>query len=574
MLEKTNHSGTRYGVYGLHFAKAITICLLAFLAFTGLRKSPVFFPVKSPQKYSCVIAEYARPESFYRDNSTLVKIMHDAEFRDQSASKLSGAVRVRTHVTDTAPSVAEDPLYWEEKFAPFHEYLQVTFPQLWLFCTVEKVNGWGLVITWKGSNSSLKPVLLSAHQDVVPIQDATLDQWTHPPFEGVFDGKKLWGRGSADCKNLLIGLLEAAEELQASGFHPKRTIVFGFGFDEEIGGENGARYIGEFLLKQYGKDGFYAVIDEGGQSLVKNGDVSLALIGTGEKGSLNYVVGLNTPGGHSSVPPDHTAIGIASDLVTRFERSPFAPLFTPRNPTFYEYQCIAEYSSEIKPDLARAIKNSGSSEKASSHVAKSIYHSDLTNRYLITTSQAVDIIFGGVKSNALPEYVEVLINHRIAVESSVEEVLNRNLDLVISVAKEYDLGVIIGDQIIVPRTKNGHFTITNAALLEPAPATPLYDEHWALFAGNLRHVYEEVCAGTMAEFDGEIIIPTPGMAAGNTDTKHYWDLTKHIYRYRPGLIPTVQAHAHGVDEHIVFDSHLQIIAFYYEYLQLIDSVSG
>lgn len=63
-----------------------------------------------------------------------------------------------------------------------------------------------------------------------------------------------------------------------------------------------------------------------------------------------------------------------------------------------------------------------------------------------------------------------------------------------------------------------------------------------------------------------------GIATGNTDTLHYWDLTKHIYRYRAGLTPTVEAHAHGVDEHIPFDSHLQIIAFYYEYLQIIDVI--
>ncbi|GEQ72813.1 hypothetical protein JCM33374_g6501 [Metschnikowia sp. JCM 33374] len=555
-----------------YLVKAVALCLMVAFAFVGLRKPTGTFSVNPHTKPACQIPGYARPESFHRDNSTLVKIMHDHSFRNASAAKLSGAVRVRTHVSDTAPLVAEDPGYWQEKFGPFHAYLEATFPQLWQFCHVEKVNEWGLVITWKGSNADLKPVLVSAHQDVVPIQEATIDQWTYPPFDGVFDGERLWGRGSSDCKNLLIGVLEAAEELHSAGFTPHRTIIFGFGFDEEIGGANGARHIGKFLLDRYGNDGFYAVIDEGGQSLVKHGDVSLALIGTAEKGAINYVVGLNTPGGHSSVPPDHTSIGIISDLVTRFERAPFSPLFTPRNPTFYEYQCIAEYSSDMPAGLARAVRNSASCPHARNEVAQAIYNSDLTNRYLVTTSQAVDIIHGGVKSNALPEYVEVLVNHRIAVESSVQEVFERNLDLVTSVAKEYGLGVKIGEQVVIPPTKNGHFSITKGAHLEPSPATPLYDKHWELFAGNLRHVYEEVCSGTMAEFEGSTIIPAPGMATGNTDTQHYWNLTSHIYRYRPGLVPTVQAHAHGVDERIVFDSHLQIIAFYYEYFQLIDQV--
>ncbi|KAM9901433.1 hypothetical protein OXX69_008706 [Metschnikowia pulcherrima] len=571
MLEKTDKPAKKISGYSLHVAKAIALCLMASFAILSVRKNPLLDHVSQEKTHVCHISDYVRPESYFQDNSTLVKIVHDADFRKKSAAKLSAAVRVATHVSDTAPSVEEDPSYWREKFGPLHLFLESTFPSLWTFCQIEKANEWGLIITWTGSDPELKPILLGAHQDVVPIQNATLDQWTHPPFDGVFDGEKLWGRGSADCKNLLIGLLEAAEELHASGFRPKRTIIFGFGFDEEIGGENGARYIADVLRQRYGEDGLYAVIDEGGQSLVKHGDVSLALIGTSEKGSLNYVVGLNTPGGHSSVPPDHTSIGIISDLVTRSEKAPFPPAFTPRNPTFYEYQCIAEYSRELDQSLARAIRNSGTCAKASSLVAKSIHDSDLTNRYLVTTSQAVDIVFGGVKSNALPEYAEVLINHRIAVESSVEQVLSRNLDLVVSVAKEYDLGVEHGEQVIRPRTKNGHFSISNAASLEPAPFTPLYDAHWKLLAGSLRHVYEEVCAGTMGDFEGSTIIPAPGMAAGNTDTKHYWGLTNHIYRYRPGLVPSVQAHAHGVDEHIVFDSHLQIIAFYYEYLQSVDS---
>ncbi|OBA22077.1 Zn-dependent exopeptidase [Metschnikowia bicuspidata var. bicuspidata NRRL YB-4993] len=499
-----------------------------------------------------------------------MSIMYDAGFRNQSAAKLAGAVRIQTHVTDSAPSVDQDPAYWHEKFAPFHDYLQATFPELWRFCQVEKVNSWGLVITWPGSDAGLRPLLLGAHQDVVPIQEASLDQWTYPPFEGVYDGTRLWGRGSADCKNLLIGLLEAAEALHAEGFRPRRTVVFAFGFDEEIGGDNGARNIGLFLLARYGPGGFYAVFDEGGQSLVKMGDVALALIGTSQKGSLNYVVSLNTPGGHSSVPPDHTAIGIVSELVTRLENAPFLPMFTARNPTFAQYQCLAAHSAEMEPGLKRAIRHLDSCPRARQLVAEKIYNSDLTSRYLVTTSQAVDIIHGGVKSNALPEYVEVLVNHRIAVESSVQEVLDRNMAIVGAVADRYGLGIDAGGSEIVPRTQNGHFSISYMDLLEPAPATPVYDEHWALLAGTLRHVYEEVCEGTMAEFDGTPILPVPGMAPGNTDSKHYWDLSKHIYRYRPGLVPNVQAHAHGADEHIVFDAHLQIIAFYYEYIQLAD----
>ena len=43
---------------------------------------------------------------------------------------------------------------------------------------------------------------------------------------------------------------------------------------------------------------------------------------------------------------------------------------------------------------------------------------------MLQTSQAMDIIVGGEKSNALPESVKLLTNHRVAIESNVKEVFD------------------------------------------------------------------------------------------------------------------------------------------------------
>ncbi|CUM68478.1 uncharacterized protein PRCAT00006203001 [Priceomyces carsonii] len=519
----------------------------------------------------CPYAEIVRPISYYQDNKTLIKILNDEEFRKASAKKLSGAVRIKTDVFDDSPLVEDDPNFWEKKFSPFYEFLANSFPLLWQHATVERVNEWGLVITWKGEDESSEPILLAAHQDVVPTQDATIKDWTYPPYEGVYDGKSLWGRGSADCKNLLIGLLEAAEELIKDGFKPKRTIIYGFGFDEEIGGERGAKSIGNFLLERYGKNSFYAVIDEGGQSIVEQEGVVLALPGTGEKGLLNLIVGLNTPGGHSSVPPDHTSIGIMAKLINRIESNPFPPIFSPLNPTFHEYQCVAIHSKSLDLKTKTAILRSGYDNK-SNEIAVDYLTKSKTTRALIGTTQAVDIVHGGAKSNALPEYVEIVVNHRIAIESTVNATLAKDLANILFIAKKHNLGVIYDGTEIKRKTKNGFFTVKIDWPLSPAPLTPINDEHWKLLAGTIRHVYEEVARDSMPKkFKDKKVVVAPGIATGNTDTQHYWDLTDHIYRYRPGLVATVDTNAHGVDEHIPFDSHLQIIAFYYEFLQVIDS---
>lgn len=57
----------------------------------------------------------------------------------------------------------------------------------------ETVNTFGLVYTIKGSDSSLKPLMLAAHQDVVPVADDSV--WSYPPFSAHYDGRFLWGRG-------------------------------------------------------------------------------------------------------------------------------------------------------------------------------------------------------------------------------------------------------------------------------------------------------------------------------------------------------------------------------------------
>jgi hypothetical protein len=95
-----------------------------------------------------------------------------------------------------------------------------------------------------------------AHQDVVPVNPSTLNQWTHNPFDGVIEDGWVWGRGAADCKNQvclfsgvsqwarraevsvtqLMGIMSALDKLIQDEYKPERTILVAFGFDEEIGG--------------------------------------------------------------------------------------------------------------------------------------------------------------------------------------------------------------------------------------------------------------------------------------------------------------------------------------------------
>src|ERR1700710_74308 len=116
--------------------------------------------------------------------------------------------------------------------------------------TVEKINRYGLLYHLPGSNTSMKPILFMAHQDVVPASNAPA--WDHPPFDAYFDGQWLWGRGAADCKSNLVGIFSAMEALLDQGFKPERTIILSFGFDEETGGYRGAAHLARHLETKLG----------------------------------------------------------------------------------------------------------------------------------------------------------------------------------------------------------------------------------------------------------------------------------------------------------------------------------
>lgn len=183
------------------------------------------------------------------------------EFEKDSIARLSGAVQIPTESYDDLGKIGEDKRW--DSFYPFHDYLKATFPSIHEKLKLEKVNTHGLLYTWAGSDEERKPIVLMAHQDVVPVDKNTVDSWTFPPYSGHFDGTNIWGRGASDCKNSLIGILETVELLLNAEYKPKRTIVLSFGFDEESSGREGAGHLSTFLHDRYGDDGIAAIVDEG-----------------------------------------------------------------------------------------------------------------------------------------------------------------------------------------------------------------------------------------------------------------------------------------------------------------------
>ncbi len=263
--------------------------------------------------------------------------------------------------------------------------------------------------TYTGSHPHLQPILLMAHTDVVPVNPATLSQWTHPPFNGTISDGWIWGRGSADCKNQLMGIMGAVERLISEDFIPERTILIQFGFDEEIGGKRGAGALAAFVEERYGKDSLAFLIDEGFGGVDEAYGATFASFGMAEKGSTNIDIVVETPGGHSSVPPEHTGIGITSRLLVEMEANPLPLSLTPKHPYVKYLSCLAEYA----PDLPSSTRSMILNPKKWGKLVEKLSKGNQQMKAFLGTTQAIDLIEGGVKVNALPERVTATANYRV-----------------------------------------------------------------------------------------------------------------------------------------------------------------
>lgn len=499
-------------------------------------------------------------------NKSVDLILNDAEFKDESIKRFSGAIKIPTEVGDIHPAPADDPDYYSH-FSDFHDYLFKTYPLTHEHLKLEKINQFGLLYTWEGSNEELKPLILMAHQDVVPVNRKTWDDWEYPPFSGFYDNETdyIWGRGTNDCKNLLTAELEAIELLLKDGYTPERTTIVSLGFDEESGGAQGAQHLAKFLEQRYGPDSIYAIVDEGEGTSVKtfeDGTVIAAPVNA-EKGYVDVTYTINGRGGHSSMPPDHTTIGVAADLISKFENHPFKPDFELDNPIYQFLTCSAEHlkdmPSSLKRDILRAPKSSKSKEQLTKFLA-----SERKYRDFIRTSRAVDIINGGVKANALPEVTSFLVNHRIDIHSSVNKTLQVDLKYAKKIAKKYGYGLFYNNEYLLPETELGTIEVAIVQSLEPAPVSPSSGPIWDTFAGTIQNVFEN---GVFADRDDIQFYVSTYLMTGNTDTRYYWNLTKNVYRFIASIgDETIPKTIHSVNEHIKADDHLSAIAFVYQYI--------
>lgn len=432
-----------------------------------------------------------------------------------AAMRLAEAVRFRT-VSMTQASDDRTP------FAQFHAWMQQRYPAFHAAAKREVIGEFSLLYTWEGSDAGQPPILLLAHQDVVPVPEDTRANWQVDPFGGVIRDGNVWGRGAIDDKGSLVALLEAAEFLAAQGKRPVRTIIFAFGHDEELGGEGGAVLMAQALADRGIRAWF--VVDEGLAALERHPLTGgpAAMIGISERGSGTMRIRAVGQPGHSSMPPPETAVSLVSEAVVRIHDMPIERSLE-GGPALAMMRALA-------PELSLTNRMAVSNEWLFAPILQARMKDDAAARALLGTTIAPTMLEGGVRPNVLPGEATAMINFRIHPRDSAESLLRTARQQVA------DLEGVTVDWAEEPREATNISSTTSSS--------------YALIAALSHEILPEAPVA-------------PGLVLAGTDSRHYADVAENVYRFQPILLNAEDLERpHGLNERISVENLERMIRFY------------
>ncbi len=434
---------------------------------------------------------------------------------DSAVARLAEAIRYRT------VSFTDYTLTDTTQFDKFLTFIEQNYPLVHSRMTLEKVNNYGLLYELKGKNPALKPMLLMGHYDVVPVIQGTQRMWKRPPFAGLVEGGYVYGRGTLDDKSTVMGVLEATETLLKSGFQPNRTLLLAFGQDEETLGIRGGRAIAERIAQR--KIELEYVMDEGGT--VKTDGVSgltrpIALVGIGEKGYVSLQLTAVSDGGHSSMPPKQTSIGMLAEAISNLEKAPFASHLDAGAKQLFSY---------IGPEMGFGQKLIFANTWLFAPLIERIMSQSNSSAAILHTTIAPTIFQAGVKDNVLPIDASATINFRILPGETVQTVTDHVRE------------AIANDRIQIR-------PLSNQA--NPSPLSDTESPSFTLLNRTIRSIFPDA-------------IVSPYLVLGGTDSRHYQRLCRNVYRFAPNhMNDEDMKRMHGTNERISTVDYQNMIRFY------------
>jgi carboxypeptidase PM20D1 len=430
---------------------------------------------------------------------------------DSAVRHMSEAVQIKT--ISYADSLPVDTA----EYIKFRKFLERAYPLIHQKLQRQIFNQFSYLYTWQGKNKNLKPYVIMAHTDVVPVEEATVSRWSVAPFSGAIKDSMIWGRGVVDDKGCVIPILEATENLLRQNFQPERTIYLSFGHDEEISGPRGAEAIADWFKQQNIHPEL--VLDEGGEITLENFPElkrPIAAIAVAEKGYLSFQLSVEKTGGHSSMPETETAIDILMRALVKLRK---------KQMPFKMTEPMEELLNRIGPGMPLTERIALANQWLFMPVLKMEFEKDHVTNSLFHTTIVPTIFNSGIKDNVIPTIATAIVNSRNLPGDS-------QADVIAFMKKQMD-----DDRVkIMPEKTN----------IDASPITAIN--------GSALKKIEDLCYQIMPD-----VVPVPYLLMGGTDSRHFDDVSDGVIKFAPSIDGKGY---HGIDERLPISDFKRMIFFY------------
>jgi len=372
-----------------------------------------------------------------------------------------------------------------------------------------------LIATLKG-NGQGKPLLLSCHLDVVPVEEKS---WRHHPFSGDVIDDCIWGRGSIDMKQMAVMELMMLLTLKRNLIVPKRDIIFTAVADEEAGCTWGSKWLTANVPDMLNAE--FALNEVGGFSLHVDGDDQNVFypIGVAERGWCWLTMNFKGDPGHGSLPHANQAIVKAAQAVEQLDACCFPIHIHPIVRNFVT--TIASHQKISRRWLLKGLLTPG----LNSFLLNKIIPKNKRAQFkaMLSNTAAPTIMKAGSKENVIPGTASLTIDGRIVPGQNSESFL-KELEKIVGV--QFDLEPGLSHE----PTEIGHYD----------------NDFYQLLAKNLiKH--------------DKRAIPVPYVIPGYTDAAYWSTLGIKCYGFAPVKLEKdipFSSLFHGHDERIPVEGFL------------------
>jgi carboxypeptidase PM20D1 len=293
---------------------------------------------------------------------------------------------------------------------------------------------------------------------------------------------------------------------------------------EAFSGRYGAQQIAALLENR--KVQLEYVMDEGGT--IKTDGVSginksIALIGVAEKGYTTLQLTSMGDGGHSSMPPPQTSIGMLAEAIDKLQKKPFPA----------RLEGAASYLQDYLADeMPFGTKMAMANRWLLKPVIINIMAKTNAGNAMMRTSIAPTVFHAGVKDNVLPVEAVAKINFRILPGDSVKGV------------EEYVRKVIDNERIKIDVLKQFDS--------EPSPVSDTASVGFRTLHRTIKSCFPDA-------------VVAPYLVVGATDARYYRNVCTNLYRFMPVRMNEEDLkRPHGTNERISVEDFKNVVKFYVE----------